>query len=132
MKYLIAALALITTSAFSQPVEITKTDNNKVSWVIYPESFTKISDGFAALIAKRDLAGNKSEARMFIGVPFDTCVMGYGSVYAKLSMSEEWQLAQTVTLKNPTTVADASAKFICEVGRALEEKNKTSKKKLDA
>jgi uncharacterized GH25 family protein len=121
MKFSLIALAFVSTLATASSVEIFKSDKNTISWVAYPETFYKTQDGYAIMVGRRSVNGAQKETRDFMGVDFDTCKRGYGSLYVKKTVQDEWREASNVAIANPVTNADALAGFICEVGAEVEK-----------
>lgn len=125
MKYSIIIFALVSNLAAAEPVEIFKSDKNTVSWVAYPETFNKVEDGYTIMIGRRSTTGSRKEIREFMGVEFNTCKHGFGSLYSRKTVQDDWQEAANVAITDPVTNADGMARFICEVGAEVERiKNK--------
>jgi hypothetical protein len=121
MKIYAIALALVATTASAEPIELFKSDRGSTSWVMYPETFSKIEDGYAAMIGKRAVNNSKPEVRVFMGVDYETCSKGFGSLYTKESIQDKWKVVSNVSTKSLATNADAIATAICEVGDEVEK-----------
>ncbi len=121
MKYAFIALALVSTLASAESFEIFKSDKNTVSWVIYPETFYKTNNGYAVMVGRRATTPPNKENRDFMGVEFTTCTRGFGTLYTKKTMQDEWRASANVSVSNSETNADVLAGFICEVGAEVEK-----------
>lgn len=129
MKKLVLTLSLLAASmgSFAQPIQIAANNENE-EWIGFPESFTKIKDGYSILISKRrtDIA-NPEETRGYFAVTFDDCKRGHGNLYTRDDTEIDWRVATVISTKNMTTVGDQIGATICETG-ILIDKNRKHKK----
>lgn len=131
MKKITALLASVLglSAAVAEPIEIAASDKSSTVWVIYTETFTKMQDGYTALVAERDATGRSNENRMYVAVMRETCVNGHGSLYARQSQQSKWELMSTVTLKSPVTIGDVTANVLCTVGITVDKRSASPDKK---
>lgn len=127
---ILLASLLGVTSVLAEPIEIATSEKRGNVWVMYMETFTRMQDAFTVMIAERDATGRNNETRMYAGVIRETCVNGHGGLYARPSPQAKWELMSTVTLDEPVTVADVTAKVICTLGREIDKRSPPEKRKL--
>ena len=132
MKRYAALLATLLglSAVYAEPIEIATSDKRNTVWVMYPETFTRMQDGYSVMIAERDATGRTNENRMYTGVMRETCVNGHGALYARPSPQAKWELMSSVTLGTPLTIADATANAICIVGKELDKRVPSDKRKM--
>lgn len=131
-KYAILLASLLgLTSTFADPIEIASSEKSGAVWVMYTETFTRMQDAYAVMVAERDATGRVNENRMYAGVLHETCAKGHGSLYARQNVQAKWELISSVALSSPVTIANVTARMICVAGKDLDKRESTpSKKKI--
>lgn len=127
-RVLAAALLVISTSTMADPIVMATSNNGKIEWIGYTESFEMLSDGVSLIIGEREYINKKTgahkpETRKYYGISYEDCARGYGSLMAKNSTNSPWYLVFNVSLKKPNTVGDQVAAIMCDAGKKSFRKN---------
>lgn len=111
---MIASL-VVSTSALAEPSFIAMNDTGTDVFYGYSETLTNLSDGYSVLVGKR--TPNTPEQRFYVGVSFQDCRSGFGTLMARASMNDKWAAVSVVTLESVTTVGDRLALAVCDAGK---------------
>lgn len=111
---MIASL-VVSTSALAEPSFIARNDTGTDVFYGYLETLTQLSDGYTVMVGKR--TPTTPEHRFYIGVSFQDCNSGFGTLMARASMNDKWTAVSVVTLESVTTVGDRLALAACDAGK---------------
>lgn len=129
MKKLIWIAALMVAAFTVQAKEVYITANEGTEWYIYNDTFSNEDGGYSFMVLSREVANEKNTGRVFIGVPFEDCAKGFGTMFIRENQREQWGVASPFRLVvrngEKHTVADILASNICYAGEYLNKQKST-------
>jgi hypothetical protein len=125
---IIFALSAVTSQA--KEVFLTLNSDGTEAWYGYPETYTRLGDGYSILFARKYTSDNKQNARMYYAVTNEECSKGFGSLYGRVSAEEQWKIIAQFSIDANKMVGDFLAHELCLYGFEMDKKaNKPETKK---